>query len=111
MPETTRIDVTYPSVTDRRMAELQNFARQLHALLGAGIFQDYAKPTIHEIGYTLKQAALLAHDIEWMCSDLYAQYEAAERECNDPHINLSAVSVAKTEPYPPAYSVENTEIG
>ncbi len=110
MPETTR-NITYPQVTDRQMAELQNFARQLHALLGTGIFQDYKKPSIHEIGFALKQAALLSHDIEWMCSDLYAQYEAAERECNDPHINLSAVSVAKTEPYPPAYSVENTEIG
>ncbi len=113
MSETTRIDISYPQVTDRQMCELKTFNRQLNALLGvaSGIFTDYAKPTIHEIGYTLKQAALLAHDIEWMCSDLYAQYEAAERECNDPHIHLSAVSLTKTSDFPPAYSVENTEIG
>ncbi len=113
MSETTRIDISYPQVTDRQMCELKTFNRQLNALLGvaSGIFTDYAKPTIHEVGYTLKQAALLAHDIEWMCSDLYAQYEAAVRECNDPHINLSAVSLAVAEPSKTAYSVENTEIG
>ncbi len=111
MPQTERIDITYPAVTDRQACELQNFERQLHAILGTGIFQDYKKPSTHEIGYALKQAALLAHDIEWMCSDLYSQYEAAERECNDPHINLSAVSLAVAEPFKPAYSVEDTEIG
>ncbi len=111
MPQTERIDTAYPAVTDRQMAELQNFCRQLHAIMGMGIFAQYQKPSIHEIGYALKQAALLAHDIEWMCSDLYAQYEAAERECNDPHINLSAVSLAVAEPFKTAYSVENTEIG
>jgi hypothetical protein len=90
-------NMSYPAVTDRQMAELLNFARQLDAILRSGIFADYKKPSIHEIGYALKQGALLAHDIEYMCEEQYQQYIMADEV---------ATRVVATP-----FDVLNTEIG
>lgn len=76
---------TYPTIEQPQMSELKAFSRQLRALLDTGIFLEYARPTPHDVGIALHQAELLAHDIEYMCSELYKQYERAcdtERERN-----------------------------
>jgi hypothetical protein len=68
----------HPTIDSQPVTEIRAFERQLHALLGDGIFSRYAQPTKHEIGMSLKQAALLAHDIEYMCQQQYEAYEEAE---------------------------------
>lgn len=71
----------FPGRDDVSMQELNAFEKQLNALIRP-LFSEYHTPKMHEIGQTLKQARLLAHDVEYFCGMLYDQYERAcyERE-------------------------------
>lgn len=82
-----RNEFGYPDFNSEAMQELNNWVKQLIALLGpsTGIFNPYVGPSSppSDVGIALKQSALLAHDIEYMCNELYEQYQEARIKQRD----------------------------
>lgn len=82
-----RNEYGYPDFESEAMQELNNWYKQLNALLGTttGIFNPYTNSmsVTADIGIALKQSALLAHDIEYMCTQLYEQYQEAQAKERD----------------------------
>lgn len=77
----------FPQVEDEYMQELNCWYKQLCALLSgvSGVFNTFASERMGpvEIAMSLKQAQRHAHDIEFMCGELYDRYQGALEQERD----------------------------